>query len=127
MREFRRRGVFLPEYPSDVLGLLNALYSAREGESIGWNHPNFISAANTVANIYKNVVRAFRVALLVYGRGEQLTREDKKGNWAKRVKEYKERLAAGDKDYDRDPQYDSLIAFLFPEVWGTLSGSSNSG
>lgn len=126
-REFRRRGVFLPEYPSDALGLLNALYSAREGESIGWNHPNFISAANTVANSYKNVVRAFRAALLVYGRGEQLTREDKKGNWAKRVKEYKERLAAGDKDYDRDPQYDSLIAFLFPEVWETLSGNSNGG
>lgn len=122
-REFRRRGVFLPEYPSDALGLLNALYSAREGESVGWNHPNFISAANTVAYSYKNVVRAFRVALLVYGRGEQLKREDKKNNWAKRVKEYKVRLAQGDKDYDRDEQFDSLIAFLFPEVWEAMSCS----
>ncbi len=105
-----------------MLGLLNGLYSAREGECIGWKHPNFISAANTVANSYKNVIRAFRAALLVYDRGDLLKREDKKGNWAKRVIEYKKKLAEGDKDYDRDEQYDPLIAFLFPEVWAVLSG-----
>ena len=121
-QEFKKRGVFLPEYTYDVLGLLNGLYSAREGECIGWKHPNFISAANTVANSYKNVIRAFRAALLVYDRGDLLKREDKKGNWAKRVIEYKKKLAEGDKDYDRDEQYDPLIAFLFPEVWAVLSG-----
>ena len=80
------------------------------------------TAANTVANSYKNVIRAFRAALLVYDRGDLLKREDKKGNWAKRVIEYKKKLAEGDKDYDRDEQYDPLIAFLFPEVWAVLSG-----
>lgn len=37
------------------------------------------------------------------------------------------RVAEDDKDYDRDAQYDSLIAFLFPEAWEVLSGHSKDG
>ena len=37
------------------------------------------------------------------------------------VAAYKEKLAARDPDYERDRNFDSLIAYLFPETWSILS------
>lgn len=81
----------------------------------------FISAAHTVANNYKNVVRAFRAALQVYERSDLLRQQDREENWKRKVKEYLPKLANGDKAYDRDKRHDTLIAFLFPEVWAVLT------
>ena len=123
---FRKRGIHFPEYSNDVLGLLHALYTAREGRVMGWKHTKFISAAHTVANNYKQVIRAFRAALLVYDRRGLLESEDHDGKWAKRVAGYKEKLTVNDADYQREEQYDGLIAFLFPEVWKVLLKMNNA-
>jgi len=115
--EFRKRGISFPDYPNEVSGLLHALYTAREGRVIGWGHPQFISAAHTVAGSHKSVVRAFRTALGVYDRAELLRSQDPEEKWAKKVEEYKEKLKANDSKYQREERFDGLIAFLFPEVW----------
>jgi competence CoiA-like predicted nuclease len=115
--EFRKRRITFAKYPNELFGLLHALYTAREGRVIGWGHPQFISAAHTVAGSHKQVVRAFRTALWVYDRGELLKSQDHEEKWAKKVADYKERILANDPEYQREERFDGLIAFLFPEVW----------
>ena len=61
--------------------------------------------------------------MLVYDRAEQIKAEDPEGKWAKKVREYKERIKDGDTAYNRDTKYDGLIAFLFPEVWEKMRGN----
>lgn len=101
---FKERRIYIADDSLDVLGLLNAIYSDREGRVIGWKHPKFISAAHTVSNSYKRVIRAFRAALLVYKRGDLLESEDREGKWSRRVADYKEKLAKNDADYQREEQ-----------------------
>ncbi len=120
-KEFAARRILLPKWQREASGLLNALYTAKEGHVIGWEHSKFISAAHTIAGSHKKVVRAFRAALQAYGRAEQIKAEDPEGRWAKKVAEYKPRINARDKEYERDKRFDSLIAFLFPEAWRILS------
>lgn len=118
--EFRKRGIPFAQYPNELFGLLHALYTAREGQVIGWSHPKFISAAHTIAGSHKPVIRAFRVALSVYDRGDLLKSQDPEKKWAKKVEEYREKLKANDDEYQREERFDGLIAFLFPEVWEAL-------
>ena len=118
--EFRKRNIPFAKYPNELFGLLYALYTAREGRVIGWEHPKFISAAHTVAGSHKRVVRAFRAALWVYDRGGLLDSQDHEKKWARKVEEYKEKLRANDPEYQREERFDGLIAFLFPEVWEVL-------
>lgn len=127
--EFAQRGLTLPDYPEPIRGLLNALYSAREGRPIGSKHTKFISVAHNTAEYYPEVLQTFRVALFVYSRGPQLIAEDRpkngetEGKWAKRVKRYRAEILAGDAKYQRDRRWDQLIEFLFPEVWWRLQDS----
>ena len=115
--EFRKRRIPFAQYPNELFGLLHALYTAREGRVIGWDHPKFISAAHTIAGSYKPVIRVFRVALSVYDRGDLLKSQDHGKKWPKKVEEYREKLNANDPEYQREERFDGLIAFLFPEVW----------
>jgi hypothetical protein len=119
--EFHRHGAHLPRWPREATGLLNALYTAKAGRVVGWDHPKFISAAHTVAGSHKKALRAFRAALKAYGRAEQIKAEDAEGKWERKVAAYKGKLAARDSEYERDKSFDPLIAFLFPEVWSILS------
>lgn len=128
-QEFIHRNVFLPdapipEYPVEVVDLLNALYTAKAGKVIGWKHQNFISAAHTVTQ-HKKTMRYFAAALNVYDRKQQLKAEDKEGKWANKVEEYIKRLETNDPDYERNSQFDSLTAFLFPEVWAKINSKKN--
>lgn len=119
--EFRHHGALLPKWPREAVGVLNALYTAKEGRPVGWDHPKFISAAHTVAGSHKKVLRAFRAALKAYGRADQIKAEDTEGRWKRKVADYKGKLAARDPAYDRDKSFDSIIGFLFPETWSILS------
>lgn len=118
--EFEQQNVILPDSPSEVQKIFNALYSAKAGKSVGWQHKKFISVAHTVAGSHKNILQIFRVALLVYNRRDQINSEDSEKKWEKKVKDYKEKISAGDTAYNRETKFDSLIAFLFPEVWSKI-------
>lgn len=122
-KQFAAYGIALPDYPLALRGLLNGLYSARAGRPVGFQNPKFISVAHNIANHYPDNLQVFRAALMAYDRGAQLRAEDtpkpgeKIGKWAKRVKEYQQRIEAGDPLYHPDQNHFPLIAFLFPEVW----------
>jgi hypothetical protein len=117
-RELKDRGVPLPRYPGQFMQrqLLNALYSAREGRPIGFGFSIFIELAHWIASSHKGYLRAFRHALEVYRRAEQLKVEDHTGKWRAKVAGYKPKLAANDPAYAPVNPYPELVAFLFPEL-----------
>lgn len=66
-------------------------------------------------------MRYFAAALNVYGRKGQLIAEDKEGKWKKKLEDYKSRIRTNDTDYERNEMFDSITAFLFPEVWDKIN------
>lgn len=119
---FRKRGISLPSEPNRGGGpghLLNALYSAREGQVVGWRFRKLIEVAHLVAGGHPDLLRAFRRALAGYGRAEQIRREDREGKWRKKAEEYKPMLAANSPEYEPDSRFDTLVDFLFPELGGS--------
>jgi len=117
--KFRRRGLSLPRYPNDGSGiatLISALYSAREGYPVGTGFKRLIEVAHRVEGAHKRFFRLFRQALAVYGRVDQILAEDATGKWRHKAVAYKPRLAANDPAYRPDPQFNELVAFLFPEL-----------
>lgn len=119
---FRERGLILPVEPDNGGGprmLLNAIYSAKVGRPVGWRFRKLIEVAHRIAGGHKDLLRAFRNALQVYGRGEQLLSEDKEGKWRKKVKGYLPLLASNSEKYEPEKRFDALMDFLFPELGGT--------
>mgnify|MGYP000984621746 CR=1 FL=1 len=119
---FRERGLILPVEPDNGGGprlLLNAIYSAKVGRPVGWRFRKLIEVAHRIAGGHKDLLRAFRNALQVYGRGEQLLSEDKEGKWRKKVKGYLALLASNNEKYEPEMRFDALVDFLFPELGGS--------
>lgn len=118
---FKERGLFLPFEPDNGGGprmLLNAIYSAKVGRPVGWRFRKLIEVAHRIAGGHKDLLRAFRNALQVYGRGEQLLSEDKEGKWRKKVKGYLPLLASNSEKFEPEMRFDALVDFLFPELGG---------
>lgn len=116
-RDFASEGVDLPEYPEMLpKGLLNALYSAKHGRVFGWDYPNFIQVAHHVEPGLRQYLRLFRAALVAYDRADLIRHEDRSGNWARKVDNYKKCIREGDPEYEPDRTHDGLVGLLFPEV-----------
>ncbi|HRK77558.1 MAG TPA: DUF6035 family protein [Thiobacillus sp.] len=127
---FRERGIILPSEPNrrPVL-LLNALYSARAGHPVGWRYRKLVEVAHCIADRHKEFLRAFRHALAVYGRAEQIRAEDKEEKWRKKAQAYKPLLANNSPEYKPDRSFDDLVDILFPELgWSeTQDPAASSG
>lgn len=122
--QFAKRKLTLPRWPDQTDGpgkLFNALYTAKYGKAVGWEHPKFISVLHTIADRHKGLLKPLRIALQIYGREEQIRREDKEGKkgnaWVDKAKKYKVGIRQGEPEYEHDHRFDRLIAFLFPEIW----------
>lgn len=114
---FRKRGIPLPPEPyTGPAPLLYALYSAREGQPIGWQFHNLVEVAHRVAGGYPRFLRLFLHAVSFYMRVDQIRAEDKSGKWRKVAQKFKPLLRSHDPSYSHDPTYDQLVAFLFPEL-----------
>ncbi len=128
--KFRERGIILPSEPNrrPVL-LLNALYSARAGHPVGWRYRKLVEVAHCIADRHKDLLRAFRHALAVYGRAEQIRAEDKEEKWRKKAQAYKPLLANNTPEYKPDRSFDALVEILFPELgWSeTQDPAASSG
>ena len=117
--KFRRMGLDVPIYPDQLPAqLLNALYSAKKGEPVGWKFHKLVEVAHRIAVAHKPYLMKFRQALAAFDRGAQLIQEDKTGKWHKRVAAYKAAIKDGSQEYAPDSSYDALVALLFPELEG---------
>lgn len=123
--EFTNKGIYINEYPYDIHNLISGLYSAKYGKVIGSDYDKLVQVAHTIANLKdKSVLQIFRVALLIYNRGNQLVEEDKSGKWKTKSNEFRKLLYTTN-DYQRNKNLDNLMKFLFPElmkkeVWAKL-------
>lgn len=97
--------------------LVDALYSAKYGEVIGWKYKKFIEVAHRMASAHPQFLQLFRKALHVYDRGAQLSAEDRSKKWAERVKSYRAAIKRGEPRYICDVQYDETLIILFPELF----------
>lgn len=97
--------------------LIDALYSAKHGEVVGWRYKKFIEVAHRIATGHPSFLPIFRRALQVYMRGPQLEAEDRSRRWAERVKIYRTAMKRGDSKYAEDVQHDETLIILFPELF----------
>jgi len=111
-------GIRLRDYSGPPpAALIDALYSAKHGEVVGWRYRKFIEVAHRIATGHSSFLPIFRRALQVYARGPQLAAEDRSGRWAERVKTYRVAMRRGDPKYAEDVQHDETLIVLFPELF----------
>ena len=117
-KAFEKAGLRLTTFPGEEGSetLLNALYSAKHGRVIGWKYKKFIEIAHRIAGGQKPYLWAFRLALDAYNRRDLIRSEDQSGLWRKKVAHYKPLMNQGSSEYQPERHFDSLIAFLFPEI-----------
>lgn len=110
----RDRGIVLPyRYGADGIDeLMRMLFSVKAGKAHGRLN-KWISSVHCFEG-YRSRARLLRVALVFFNRLEQLRREDATGAYARRSKDTRARISAGDPKYDHDAKYDELVRFLFP-------------
>lgn len=119
-RRFCSLNVPMPFYPHQLPKiLLNALYSVKHGKPIGWKYQGLVEVAHRIADEHKAYLRLFRHALRIYGRGEQIMKEDKSGRWARRAAWHKQAIREGAPAYQPDETHYELLAYLFPELFKT--------
>ncbi len=119
--ELLKKGINLPRYRSDALGLrplLDTLYSAAAGKPVGgWGYSNLVQLAHHVFDRYKGFLWAFRLMLAAHGMGPVILEQDTTKKWQdNKVKVYREAWRSNDPDFAPDRRYDPLICFLFPEI-----------
>ncbi|OAD19893.1 hypothetical protein THIOM_004443 [Candidatus Thiomargarita nelsonii] len=99
-----------------LTSLLNALYSAKYGKPIGYKFRKLIQIAHQMENGHKKYLKIFGWALRIYGRDEQIKREDSSGKWANKVDKFRPLMQSNDEKYQHDGSFDQFISFLFPEL-----------
>ena len=118
-KKFGVRGIELPIEPNwggAPSHLLNALYSAREGRSVGWRLRKLVDVAHRIADGHKKLLPAFCHALVVYERMKQIRLEDPEGTWGRKVESFRSHREADTPEYGAETRFDALVDFLFPEL-----------
>ena len=114
------KGIRLPRYLSEADGLrplLDSLYSASEGRPVGWGYADLVKVAHHVFDRHKGFLWAFKLMLAAHGRGSQIVSEDTTGKWRRvKVPAYLSAWKKGSPDFAPDRSFDTLVAFLFPEI-----------
>ncbi|MGQ3085349.1 MAG: DUF6035 family protein [Hydrogenophaga sp.] len=96
--------------------ILDAFYSAKHGKPVGINRKQFIEVAHWFVPANPAYLLWFRRALQVWNRGDLLREQDRSGNWAKRVRGYKQELKQDPEKFDADQRHQLLFEWLFPEL-----------
>jgi hypothetical protein len=104
-----------PDNPLPV-DILDAFYSAKHGKPVGINRKQFIEVAHWFVPANPAYLLWFRRALQVWNCGDLLREQDRSGNWAKRVRGYKQELKREPEQFDADQRHQLLFEWLFPEL-----------
>ncbi|WP_420475251.1 DUF6035 family protein [Noviherbaspirillum sp. ST9] len=125
--KFKPYGLALPEHYTEppFNGIVSLMLSAKHGRPIGYGHQRLIQVANTAFDHYKPFLLPFGWALQTYGHNAVLDEQDTKGTWKKRRKMIREQIKAKDPSYERNTNYDALIAFLLPQIKRKLLRTEN--
>lgn len=112
-------GIELPEWPDlddEIRAMLNAFYSLRTGEPVGWRYKHLIEVAHNIAEYHPALLSAFGFAVKAFGRSTMLTDQDGKGRWRARLENFASALNARNPHFMPDAYGMPLMRFLFPEI-----------
>jgi len=117
-RRFAERRITLPDWPSRdrFSALFNALYSAKLGNSIGWNYPHLLELAHNLHVNYKTFLLHFVHAVVIYQRYDEMKALDVKKKWEEKWEAARKRLVERDPAFFPDTSFHQVVSFLFPLV-----------
>lgn len=116
-RDFHQ--VVLPEWPDsdgEIRAMLNAFYSLKKGEPVGWKFRQLVEVAHCLAENHPALLSGFGFAVKVFERGDTLRKEDVSRRWQGRLNEFGPALNRRNPHYLPDMHVLPLMRFLFPEI-----------
>jgi len=118
---FNRCRLSLPQMGDKAMSaLLNALYSAKHGASVGWRFTTLWGAAHHVMTQERRFAWIFYAALETYDRLRGIEQLDKGGSWSKKISNW--RLGTdGWQGVVEEHRFDALINEAFPELASHVS------
>ena len=116
-RTFRALGL-TPEGQSLMRlgGVLDALYSVKRGQLVGFEFRNLLQLAHWVHTQYLPYSWHFWWLANAYGRSDGIKALDKNGKLKKKLIAARGEVAARNNKYAPDRTYDALLGFLFPSL-----------
>ncbi|CAN5392138.1 hypothetical protein BH09PSE1_BH09PSE1_02240 [soil metagenome] len=120
LARFSRAGIpFPPECWSDpdLDRWMKMVLTAQAGVPVGWNYKRLPEVAHHLHDRSPDKLRAFFHMLNHYGHAETLRAEDSTGKWQAKALRTRKEIEAGSARYDSVCSWDTLLAFLFPEIF----------
>lgn len=111
-RLFGEIGIQVNKFERPLTSLLNALFSVKRGEIIGYKFKSFVELANLIFEARKEYIRIFLWAFAIYGRKHLVVNAE---SFQRKLKKYKE-LRNNDPSYKQTSQFNTLLSSLFPEL-----------
>ena len=111
-RVFGDMGIHVNKFERPLESILNALFSVKRGEIIGYKFENFVALANLIFEARKEYIGIFLWAFEKYGRKHLVEGAE---SFQKKLKKYKEHRN-NDPTYKQTSQFNTLLASLFPEL-----------
>jgi hypothetical protein len=109
---FGDMGIHVNKFERPLESILNALFSVKRGEIIGYKFENFVALANLIFEARKEYIGIFLWAFEKYGRKHLVEGAE---SFQKKLKKYKEHRN-NDPTYKQTSQFNTLLASLFPEL-----------
>ena len=113
------RGIELPKnllFPKEIMALLNGIYSAKNGHSVGWDFTDLVNVGHHLADRYPMLLPLFGFACKVYGTITRLHEQDHTGKFRTKVAETSKQYSQNMMAFLPSGYAKELCDFLFPEA-----------
>lgn len=112
-------GIPFPEYSgdSDLERWLRMVFTAQTGVPEGWNYKTLPEVAHHLHDQFPGRLLPFFRMLNQYETADLLKAQDITGNWDAKALRTRDELKAGSTRYVTTCEWDTLLAFLFPELF----------
>lgn len=116
---FTALGIPFPEYSgdSDLERWLRMVFTAQTGVPEGWNYKTLPEVAHHLHDQFPGRLLPFFRMLNQYETADLLKAQDITGNWDAKALRTRDELKAGSTRYVTTCEWDTLLAFLFPELF----------
>lgn len=99
---------------SNIRGILNALFSLKTKNIIGFKFSNYLALSNHILYDLPEFSKIYLWAVYVYGYKEIIENQDKKDTFKGKIQKYKKERP------EQDTKHSELIYKLFPEIKNIL-------
>lgn len=129
------RGLLRGDGWSGARAILNALYSAKSGQPVGWDFNRLVEVPHLIYESTPHWLPLFWKACLHYKTNEVIWAQDGRGAWRKKFEVFKQELKAAkaaegeapeaeaveSTRFKHNPELDPILRYLFPELRNWLT------